>query len=87
MKGWIILSLALLSLVGCGTVGPPVAPEDIGVEAKLRREKLEKERREKEAPQAEKVPEEKAEEGVSLEQVPSPSVRPGGSGDVLIRPR
>lgn len=87
MKGWPTGSLVLLSLLGCGTVGPPVAPEDIGVAAKLQREKLEREQRAKEAPQAEEAPGQRAEEEGSLEQAPPPSVRPSGSGESLIRPR
>lgn len=41
--------LLALGLAGCGNVGPPIAPESIGVAAKLKKEQLKKEQ-EKAAP-------------------------------------
>ena len=39
-----IIVLAILSLLpvfsGCGAVGPPIAPEDVGIEAKVREQQL-----------------------------------------------
>jgi len=32
----------LISPIGCGAVGPPIPPEDIGIEAKIRKQEREK---------------------------------------------
>jgi hypothetical protein len=36
---FLVGALWLATLSGCGTVGPPIPPEDIGVAAKLEKEK------------------------------------------------
>ena len=94
-----LLSSGVLALVvGCGTVGPPVAPQNIGVGAKLSNEKLERKGREA-LQHADQSPVQ-AEQGTSIgepdtledrDQTPGffegavqPNARPG---DVLIRPR
>ncbi|TAJ10562.1 MAG: hypothetical protein EPO61_01765 [Nitrospirae bacterium] len=38
-RAFLIGALWLAILSGCGTVGPPIPPEDIGVAAKLEKEK------------------------------------------------
>ena len=35
-----------LSQVGCGAVGPPIPPEDVGIEAKLRKQQQDQARKE-----------------------------------------
>ncbi|MEW6543854.1 MAG: hypothetical protein AB1411_09625 [Nitrospirota bacterium] len=56
---WLLLAWAL---AGCGTVGPPVAPEDLGVAAKLEKAKQQEEAAKAEAerkkPEEQAVPEE-----------------------------
>ena len=37
---FLVGALWLATLSGCGTVGPPIPPEDIGVSAKLERERV-----------------------------------------------
>ncbi len=38
VRGWTIVVIGMLfsCAVGCGVVGAPIAPEDIGIEAKVR---------------------------------------------------
>ena len=38
MVGFFVL---LISPIGCGAVGPPIPPEDIGIEAKIRKQERE----------------------------------------------
>jgi len=35
-----------LSPIGCGAVGPPIPPEEVGIEAKLRKQKQDQARKE-----------------------------------------
>lgn len=39
MKPACLLGALLLAVTGCGTIGPPIPPEEIGVAAKLEKEK------------------------------------------------
>lgn len=45
-----ILTFSLLALLfipmGCGAVGPPIAPEEVGIEAKIRQQRQDQLRRE-----------------------------------------
>lgn len=45
-----IIPLSLMALLfiplGCGAVGPPIAPEEVGIEAKIRQQRQERLRRE-----------------------------------------
>ena len=42
-SNWFMMSLGFLVLltfpIGCGAVGPPIPPEDVGIEAKIRKQK------------------------------------------------
>jgi hypothetical protein len=33
------MMVLLLSPIGCGAVGPPIPPEDVGIEAKIRKQR------------------------------------------------
>jgi len=72
--GFSIVLMGAAVLSGCGTIGPPVAPEDIGVTQKLLKEK-EKERAAKAKEQAGEAP--RAPE--AGEEVVLPPVRPVGT--------
>jgi predicted small lipoprotein YifL len=65
---WLLLAWAL---AGCGTVGPPVAPEDLGVAAKLEKAKKE----EAEAAMAEKKRQVQPEEQAEPEEEELPPLR------------
>ena len=41
----ILVSAMLLSAAGCGVTGAPIAPEDIGIEAKIRAQRQAEEQR------------------------------------------
>ncbi|MXX10395.1 MAG: hypothetical protein F4201_05400 [Nitrospira sp. SB0677_bin_15] len=41
----ILVSAMLLSFAGCGVMGAPIAPEDIGIEAKIRAQRQAEEKR------------------------------------------
>lgn len=45
-----IITLSLMALLfipmGCGAVGPPIAPEEVGIEAKIRQQRQDQLRRE-----------------------------------------
>jgi hypothetical protein len=82
------------SLSSCGTVGPVIAPEDIGVAAKLQREQQAREQKGQEQParpSPEAQPPEtgaeppKPEEVLIEGEMVQPSARP--SGTVPMRPR
>lgn len=77
-KFWVIFTVVLMgigSVGGCGTVGPPIAPEDTGIAAKLQKAK----EKEKEKEKAAKVEREPAEETATQEDVPLPPSRPIGT--------
>jgi predicted small lipoprotein YifL len=38
--------ILLLSLIGCGAVGPPIPPEEVGIEAKVRKQQQDQARKE-----------------------------------------
>lgn len=46
--GFIIFGMMglLLSPMGCGAVGPPIPPEDVGIEAKIRKQRQDQARKE-----------------------------------------
>lgn len=49
-------ALIVVLIAGCGVIGPPVAPETIGVRAKIEREKQQKEAMQlKEQPKPEEI--------------------------------
>ena len=50
-RSFIILAILLLLpvLPGCGAVGPPIAPEDVGIEAKVREQQRQQSRQSKDA--------------------------------------
>jgi len=78
MKVMTLTLVGLLSawgLSGCGKVGPPIAPEDTGIAAKLQKAK----EKEKEKEKAAKVEREPAEETATQEDVPLPPSRPIGT--------
>lgn len=58
-------------LMSCGVVGPPIAPEDIGIEAKIRAQKQAEEEQGKRA--------EKSRVPIDQEEVPLPPLQPVGS--------
>lgn len=46
---WLItfgLMALLLSPIGCGAVGPPIPPEEVGIEAKIRKQRQDQARKE-----------------------------------------
>jgi hypothetical protein len=91
----LVLSVAvLMASSGCGVSGGPVAPESIGVKAKLERERIEQERRQSGAEERERIREEPAvlaapegsgEEPPVFLDLTQPGARP--QGDVFVRPR
>lgn len=38
--------ILLLSLIGCGAVGPPIPPEEVGIEAKVRKQQQDQAKKE-----------------------------------------
>jgi len=40
------IPILLLSLIGCGAVGPPIPPEEVGIEAKVRKQHQDQARKE-----------------------------------------
>ena len=76
MKRWELFCILLMGIVGgCGTVGPPIPPEDTAIAAKLQKAK-EKEKEKEKAAKAERKPEEVA---PVQDEVPLPSTRPIGT--------
>jgi hypothetical protein len=70
MKRWQFLCILLAGMVGgCGTVGPPIPPEDTAIAVKLRKAK-------EKAAKGERKPEEVA---PVQDEVPLPSTRPIGT--------
>ena len=54
----LLLALLFSLAAGCGVVGAPIAPEDIGIEAKIRAQRqAEEQRATQEAPSPEEEPE------------------------------
>lgn len=74
MSRWVLGLFVAAALAGCGTIGPPIAPEDIGVAARLQKEK-EREAKEKAAKEAPKLEGEVA----APEEVVLPPIRPIGT--------
>ncbi len=62
----------LITPIGCGAVGPPIPPEDIGIEAKIRKQ-------ERENAQAERPLSQNLETSVEEEAVQLPSFYPIGN--------
>jgi predicted small lipoprotein YifL len=74
MKRWLFLCILLAGMVGgCGTVGPPIPPEDTAIAVKLQKAK---EKEKEKAAKAERKPEEVA---PMQDEVPLPSTRPIGT--------
>jgi predicted small lipoprotein YifL len=74
MKRWEFLCILLVGILGgCGTVGPPIPPEDTAIAVKLQKAK---EKEKEKAAKAERKPEEVA---PVQDEVPLPSTRPIGT--------
>jgi len=74
MKRWEFLCILLVGIIGgCGTVGPPIPPEDTAIAVKLQKAK---EKEKEKAAKAERKPEEVA---PVQDEVPLPSTRPIGT--------
>jgi len=73
--------LALGSLMGCGTIGPPIPPEDVGVARTIAQQKKQHER--EAAGQKRKIDEQETGEGAPLAPVGQdqelPPLRPVGT--------
>jgi hypothetical protein len=63
-------------VLGCGTVGPPVPPQDIGVGAKISREEMQTRRLEKERRAVDVVPSTDPARQESLLPAPGQAVQP-----------
>lgn len=94
----VLLGLSGLGgLIGCGTIGPPVAPQDIGVNMKREKDRIAKEKMEKDILQSE----DQSKRGSPSHDIPggpisgeqileeeapiNPGIRPDSG--VLVRPR
>lgn len=74
MKRWELFCILLVGIIGgCGTVGPPIPPEDTAVAVKLQRAK------EKEKEKAAKAKAKLEEEAQAQDEVPLPPSRPIGT--------
>lgn len=74
MKLWKVFGIVMIGIVwGCGTVGPPVPPEDTAIAVKLQKAK---EKEKEKAAKAERKPEEVP---PVQDEVPLPSTRPIGT--------
>jgi predicted small lipoprotein YifL len=101
VKEWITLIVLLLTVAGCGVMGPPVPPNSIGVNVKREIDKKERMEREQRIQDAQKRqdrdergqrPQGPAEQTPSLsegvlfqDEIVQPSARP--NSDFLVRPR
>ncbi|MEP6888997.1 MAG: hypothetical protein ABI945_11850 [Nitrospirales bacterium] len=101
VKEWITHIVLLLTVAGCGVMGPPVPPNSIGVNVKRQTDKKERMEREQRSQEVQKRqdrdehgqrpqgPEEQTPgltEGVFLQdEIVQPSARP--NSDFLVRPR
>ncbi len=69
-----------LWLAGCGNVGPPIAPESIGVAAKMKREQMKREEQLKKEQEKAAAGEQVAPpEETPVEEEPLPEFRPIGA--------
>ena len=68
LRRTLVLTVLFSFAAGCGVVGAPIAPEDIGIEAKVRAQQEAEEKR--------SAPEEQAPEEL---EVPLPPLRPVGA--------
>lgn len=84
MSGLALATLLALPLwlAGCGNVGPPIAPESIGVAAKMKREQMKREeqlKKEQEKAAAGEPEREVPPEEMPVEEEPLPEFRPIGA--------
>lgn len=101
VKAWITLIVLLLTMDGCGVMGPPVPPNSIGVNVKRETDKEQRMEREQRVQKPQKRPDRDERgrrpqgpteqtpglsEGMLLQdEIVQPSARP--NSDFLVRPR